>query len=256
MTDASAARALAPTLTGHDGSVRVGDEMCMIGFLRDAMEWIDDGHSTSLTVPFHVSTLVRVVAFCRSLHKSVQGSEGLQRSFFEITRNMEIHVLFDVLRAANFLECETLLRKAAEAVAQILRATRGDPEVLRTILCVEQNSSSSSFLPWGAEWHRKVTEPIFEPPSSALLMQPGGLMPPHLADEDALYQCLLECDVPTLQALKGLSASWCTRARSTLCNVEWQLKQKSIDLEWALLDQVREPSLKNRCSPGAARATR
>lgn len=197
---------------------------------------------------------------------------------------LSFELLFEVVRAANYLECDGLLSLASRATARSLHSLRTDPSLLAAVVGVPPVASSS------AEYC--VHEPILTLPSVDELRteaDDGGL-----CDEDALSMCLLECDAAMLRVFKSLSPCisgsnsslitchahigapapmqparsslrrfghtmrppyssrgphdwhghiqsrasrdrlWCHRARSTLCGEQWQQRQTTLDLEWAL----------------------
>ncbi len=227
-------------LRGTDGQVSLGEEAQFAGFLRDAAMWFDHGH-LSFPVPFSAAALELLAECCRAAHRAF-----LQRSAMEVDHvahfserigGVDLELLFEVIRAANFLECEALLKVAASATAKLLGEVNRDPELLASVLGVVQSDDATAFLPWGSDWHASVNEPILEPPADSVLVSPASHV---IGDEDALSVCLLACDAPTLCALKGLSPAWCQRSRATLCDSHWQLMQQTLDLEWALGIEVRQ----------------
>ena len=114
-------------------------------------------------------------------------------------------LLFEVLRASNYLECEGLLKLASKAVARLFGALREEPEALASVLGLRRAAASpipctsaslSAIRPWSTLWSALVNEPVLEPPE-----EPPAVALAHTADadhlikdEDALGFCLMECD--------------------------------------------------------------
>ena len=226
-------------LRGTDGNVSLGAEARFIGFLCDVNAWFENVDA-AFPVPFSSAALELLAEGCRAAfhaHSQLAADEPDHvADFSHRISTVEIELLFEVLRAANFLECEALLHIATTATAKLLGELRKDPEMIAAVLGVTAATDTLAYLPWGSAWLSSINEPILEPPEDeTALCLPG----PHaIGDEDALSLCLLACDTPTLRALKGLSPSWCHRARSMLREPQWQLSQHSLDLEWALGTEV------------------
>ena len=85
--------------------------------------------------------------------------------------SIDFELLFEVLRAANYLGCADLLKLASRAVANLLGSLRDDPEHLAAVLGLSRGSSSprtssslASVRPWSTVWSALVNEPVLEPP--------------------------------------------------------------------------------------------
>ena len=117
--------------------------------------------------------------------------------------SIDFELLFEVLRAANYLGCVDLLKLTSRAVAHLLGSLRDDPEHLAAVLGLSRSRSSprtssslASVRPWSTMWSALVNEPILEPPDDIDEAQSlTALDEDHrIRDEDALELCLLECD--------------------------------------------------------------
>lgn len=226
-------------LRGIDGQVSLGEEARFSGFLRDAALWVEDG---SFSVPFSAAALELLAEYCCTAHRAF-----LQRAASEIDHmaqftarivDIDLDLFYEVLRAANFLDCDGLIEMATTATAKLLREVHKDPELLASVLGATQSEDTTAFLPRSSAWHASVNEPILEPPADMTITSAASHA---IEDEDALFLCLLACDAPTLRALKGLSPAWRQRSRATLDDPHWQLMQHTLDLDWALGIEVRLP---------------
>jgi hypothetical protein len=226
-------------LRGIDGQVSLGEEARFSGFLRDAALWVEDG---SFSVPFSAAALELLAEYCCTAHRAF-----LQRAASEIDHmaqftarivDIDLDLFYEVLRAANFLDCDGLVEMATTATAKLLREVHKDPELLASVLGATQSEDTTAFLPRSSAWHASVNEPILEPPADMTITSAASHA---IEDEDALFLCLLACDAPTLRALKGLSPAWRQRSRATLDDPHWQLMQHTLDLDWALGIEVRLP---------------
>ena len=119
--------------------------------------------------------------------------------------SISFDLLFEVLRAANYLECEGLLKLASKAVARLFGALRDEPEALASVLGLcrtaassipRTSSSLSAIRPWSTMWSALVNEPVLEPPDepSAAALAHAADADHLIKDEDALELCLMECD--------------------------------------------------------------
>ena len=239
-------------LRGVDGNVEMGEEASAIGFLRDAAEWSNATEILSFAVPFQRAALEIVASCCRTswsqYHADKSRSTREHATQDRTTLPYEclapqldtisVDVLFEVLRAANFLDCQPLLIAASKATGRLLSSVHRDPEILLSILLPVSRSwrpascgpgTDPGYIPWSLNWHGAVNEPVLSPPTGTAFTEGHAI-----EDEDALTLCLLECNVATLRALKGLSPSWRERARVSLNDPRWQLSQTHIDMEWAL----------------------
>ena len=73
--------------------------------------------------------------------------------------SIDFELLFEVLRAANYLGCAHLLKLASRGVANLLGSLRDDPEHLAAVLGLSRGSSSprtssslASVRPWSTVW--------------------------------------------------------------------------------------------------------
>ena len=253
------------TLVSLDGGlVEIDSASC--SFLRDATEHVDKG---VYPVPFSVKALNVISAFTNSVRQTqvrlcprrmlahrtqtqsfrvflpmqvntgrpmtaVAANDTCRRAaaqtFEHKLESMSFELLFEVLRASSFLDCDGLLSMACRVTSRLMGTLRSTPSVLGAIV---------GLVP-AAELTEAIDEPILTPPSS----QPVDSEDHMLHDEDVLSLCLLECDVATLRVLKSLSPGWCHHARVTLCDPGWQAKQTVLDLDWAL--GMKNPSLENK----------
>ena len=212
------------TLSGHDGKVCVHWECS--AFLRDASEHVAD--PGCFPVPFSVAAL-RVFAEyadCAAVQQSIvpdDGDEAFARIIEERLERANPELLFEVLRVANYLECDGLLALACRVTARIFSRLHTMPGILSSVVGLE-------FKPCA----QAVDEPVLTLPSADGLSLKVLDDQHSIHDEDALDLCLLECDAATLRVFKRFSPAWCLRARAVLCDARWQARLTSLDLEWAL----------------------
>ena len=210
-------------LVGIDGGEVQIRNPAACSFLLDASEHTDKGGK--FPVPFSVQALNVVKAFTSSMLSQVSPEPpAISHTFESKLESMSFDLLFEVLRASSFLDCDGLLSVACRVTSRVMCTLRTAPSLLGSVV---------GLGPMGDLVHDSilaVDEPILTPPSQPLTSSEDH----PFYDEDVLALCLLECDVATLRVLKGLSPDWCHRARTTLCDRTWQTKQTVLDLDWAL----------------------
>lgn len=239
-------------LVGIDGCVSLStEEAGHVGLLRDA-----GLHATGDTVPVPFSTTcLRAVAdFCaQAVHKqqALGGTKSTSEARGQSTDSScdRIHVidesgtdaglLFETLRAANFLECDGLLEATCWEVAQLMGSLCSWPDRLASVLGIippaSPGTDDQTYLPYSTSWVRAVNEPVLTAPTAGRPMEQDG----HAtSDEDALALALLKCEANALRHLKGISVSWGQRARTTLCDTRWLEAQRTLNLDWALGNEV------------------
>ena len=123
------------------------------------------------------------------------------QTFQQDLMRLNFDILLEVLRAANYLDCEGLLKSAAQAVAHLFAVTCDDPEALASTLRLSSRSrmpsSVATIRPWSTVWSALVNEPVLEPPDEASLAALAQANEDEhlIRDEDALGLVLIECDV-------------------------------------------------------------
>jgi len=223
-------------LSGHGGVVDI-DHCARIGYLRDASEHCLPG--SNFEVPFSIDSLSIVAEFCREASSPLSESQERRASHGssfavvaphvqdKLIHRVSLDLLFEVVRAADFLQCDDLLWTASCAAASRFSKLSTDPDALTEVLVVHADDGPGL---WSAAWTGLVNEPILHPPIAN-----HDFTDDHpLGNDNVLELFLLQCDVATLRMMKGTSSHWCQRARLMLNDKRWQEAQISIDLSWAL----------------------
>ena len=204
---------------GNDGDVRVRSaEGEVVAWSRSAAarsaalaNWVSDTGDAEGAF----ATLVSAAAL-RTLSRVAEGGAEDGRAL----EGCSLAQLAQLLHGAHFLDVDVELRRLlSRSLCTGHLAGKSGPELGRLLDVV-------SDFPTEAERQAATEEPIFTP--DAQHDAPGAADAPispvpvcwlstQLVNEDALEDALVDADVPTLRALKGVSLAWRARARRVLC---------------------------------------
>ena len=197
-------------LAGLDGTVYL-DHFAGCRFLKNAAEHTE---GAAFPVPFSRRALevVRLFVSCEAINERRPEAPALNfnpldpsapatvsTTIKHTLEELPFEVLFEVLRAANYLECEGLLDCACRVASRVFRLLRVTPTVLGSVLGLDSKLADAATA---AAWADAVDEPVLTPPAADGV----DFYDDHrIRDEDALALTLAQCDAATLRVLKGFS---------------------------------------------------